>query len=104
MSSIVLRKRVESNMRARARVCCSEEIASKYEGKLQRKMNGPEYEVVTRIMKTLTSKKLIVPNASLWGRALFLVLGKLGEIKEVRNLENWIKWEIWEKWEILENF
>ena len=41
---------------------CSEDLASKYQGKLNKKMSGPEYEIVTKVVKALTQRRLIVPD------------------------------------------
>ena len=37
---------------------CSEEITEKYEKKIEKEMEGLEYEVVSRIMKTIVSRKI----------------------------------------------
>jgi len=42
---------------------CSEDLESKYENKLTREMSGPEYEIISRIMKTLVNKKITVPGS-----------------------------------------
>jgi len=39
-----------------------EEIAEKFDGKLTREMSGPSYDVISRIIKALTSKKITVPG------------------------------------------
>lgn len=39
-----------------------EAINEKYEGKLQKEMSGLEYEIVSRIMKTLVNRKITVPG------------------------------------------
>ncbi|XP_059819120.1 FACT complex subunit SSRP1-like [Hypanus sabinus] len=39
-----------------------EEVAKKFDGKLTRDMAGPLYEVVSRIMKSLVSRKITVPG------------------------------------------
>jgi len=39
-----------------------EEIAEKYEGKLEKEMSGLEYEVVSRIMKSFVNRKITVPG------------------------------------------
>lgn len=39
-----------------------EDIQEKYEGKLTKEMSGPEYEIVSRIMKTLVNRKITVPG------------------------------------------
>jgi len=46
-------------------VCCgcSEDMESKYANKLTREMSGPEYEIISRIMKTLVNKKITVPGS-----------------------------------------
>ncbi|GAB6029829.1 hypothetical protein CHUAL_005538 [Chamberlinius hualienensis] len=38
------------------------EIKEKYEGKIQREMSGPTYEVMSRIMKVLVQRKITVPG------------------------------------------
>ncbi|KAK3764831.1 hypothetical protein RRG08_041250 [Elysia crispata] len=40
-----------------------EEIESKYEGKLQKEMNGPEYEVISKVFKAITGRKITVPGS-----------------------------------------
>ena len=42
---------------------CSEDLESKYANKLTREMSGPEYEIISRIMKTLVNKKITVPGS-----------------------------------------
>ena len=42
-----------------------EEIAEKYENKIQKEMSGLEYEVVSRIMKTFVNRKITVPGVFL---------------------------------------
>jgi len=44
-------------------VRCSEDLASKYDNKLTREMSGPEYEIISRIMKTLVNKKITIPGS-----------------------------------------
>ena len=39
-----------------------EEIQEKYEGKLQTEMNGLEYEVVSKVFKAVTTRKITVPG------------------------------------------
>lgn len=39
-----------------------EELERKYDGKLTKEMSGAEYEVVSRLMKALTGKKITVPG------------------------------------------
>lgn len=39
-----------------------EEVQKKFDGKLSRQMSGPLYEVVSRIMKSLVSRKITVPG------------------------------------------
>ncbi|XP_041029977.1 FACT complex subunit SSRP1-like [Carcharodon carcharias] len=39
-----------------------EEVAKKFDGKLSKQMSGPLYEVVSRIMKSLVSRKITVPG------------------------------------------
>jgi structure-specific recognition protein 1 len=40
-----------------------EDIQEKYEGKLNKVMSGPEYEIISRIMKTLVQRKITVPGS-----------------------------------------
>lgn len=40
-----------------------EDLASKYEDKLQKEMNGLEYELVSRIFKVITQRKITVPGS-----------------------------------------
>ena len=40
-----------------------DQIEEKYEGKLMKEMVGPEYEIVSRIMKTLVGRKITVPGS-----------------------------------------
>lgn len=42
----------------------SSDIA-KHEGKLAKEMFGPEYEIISRIMKALVNKKITVPGSFL---------------------------------------
>ncbi|XP_046343338.2 FACT complex subunit SSRP1-like [Haliotis rufescens] len=39
-----------------------EDIEKKYDGKLTREMSGPDYEVVSRIFKAITTSKITVPG------------------------------------------
>lgn len=39
-----------------------EELQEKYDGKLERELNGPTYEILSKILKALTNKKVIVPG------------------------------------------
>ena len=39
------------------------ELATKYENKLQRNMSGATYEVVSRLMKAVTNRKITVPGS-----------------------------------------
>ena len=39
-----------------------EELQEKYEGKLQPDMNGLEYEVVSKVFKAVTTRKITVPG------------------------------------------
>lgn len=41
---------------------CREELETKYDGKLSKEMSGLEYELVSKLMKTLTGKKITVPG------------------------------------------
>jgi len=40
-----------------------EELDKKYDGKLARVMSGPEYEIISRVMKCLVNKKITVPGS-----------------------------------------
>ena len=40
-----------------------EVLAEKYEGKLQKEMSGLEFEIVSRVMKTLVQRKITVPGS-----------------------------------------
>jgi structure-specific recognition protein 1 len=40
-----------------------EELEKKYDNKLSKEMSGPEYEIISRIMKTLVNKKITVPGS-----------------------------------------
>jgi len=40
-----------------------EEIAEKFEGKLEKNMKGPTFEVVSKLMKAMVNKKITVPGA-----------------------------------------
>ncbi|ELT88434.1 hypothetical protein CAPTEDRAFT_172235 [Capitella teleta] len=40
-----------------------DDIQEKYEGKLNKVMSGPEYEIISRIMKTLVQRKITVPGS-----------------------------------------
>jgi hypothetical protein len=44
-------------------VCFREEIQEKYEGKLSKEMQGLEYEIISRLMKTLVNRKITVPGS-----------------------------------------
>lgn len=48
---------------------CREELERKYDGKLRKEMSGMEYEVVSKLMKALTGKKITVPGN--FNRCLF---------------------------------
>ena len=39
-----------------------DEIEKKYDNKLSKEMSGLEYEIVSKLMKTLTAKKITVPG------------------------------------------
>lgn len=39
-----------------------DELEEKYEGKLQKEMNGPEYEIVSKVFKAVTNRKITVPG------------------------------------------
>ena len=39
-----------------------EEVQEKFDGKLEREMTGPTYEVISKILKAVTNKKVIVPG------------------------------------------
>ena len=41
---------------------CSEELESKFDGKLQKEMSGPEFELVSRVFKAVTTRKITVPG------------------------------------------
>ena len=41
---------------------CREELEKQYQGKLTQQMNGPIYEVLSRVMKAVASKKIVVPG------------------------------------------
>lgn len=52
-----------------------EELEKKYEGKLSKEMSGLEYELVSKLMKTLTGKKITVPgNYTRWVWLIFYSL------------------------------
>ena len=40
-----------------------EEIAEKYEGKLSQYMEGPLYEVFSKIMRVIVGRKITVPGS-----------------------------------------
>ncbi len=40
----------------------SEDIEKKYGGKLTQEMSGPDYEVVSKIFKAITTRKITVPG------------------------------------------
>ncbi|KAK3083995.1 hypothetical protein FSP39_006426 [Pinctada imbricata] len=40
-----------------------EDLEKKYEGKLQKEMNGPEYEIISRVFKAVTNRKITVPGS-----------------------------------------
>ena len=40
-----------------------DEIEEKYAGKLMKEMSGLEYEIVSRVMKTLVNRKITVPGS-----------------------------------------
>jgi len=42
-----------------------EELKEKYEGKLEKEMNGPTFEVVSKLMKAMVNRKITVPGAFL---------------------------------------
>jgi structure-specific recognition protein 1 len=39
-----------------------EELQEKYEGKLEREMKGPTYEVISKLLKAITGKKITIPG------------------------------------------
>ena len=39
-----------------------EEIAQKYDGKLQKEMTGPMYDVLSKVMKVMVNRKLTTPG------------------------------------------
>lgn len=41
---------------------CSEQLEERYNGKLQREMSGPKYEIVSRIMRALVNQRITVPG------------------------------------------
>ena len=41
---------------------CREELEKQYQGKLTQQMNGPINEVLSRVMKAVASKKIVVPG------------------------------------------
>jgi structure-specific recognition protein 1 len=47
--------------------CCdvffSQDLEDKYEGKLTKEMNGPSYEIISRVMKALLTRKITVPGS-----------------------------------------
>jgi structure-specific recognition protein 1 len=49
---------------------CSQ-LEERYEGKLQKEMNGPEYEIVSKVFKAVTTRKITVPGSFL-GYVYFL--------------------------------
>lgn len=40
-----------------------EELKEKYEGKLEKKVNGPTYEVMAKVMKVIVNRKITVPGS-----------------------------------------
>lgn len=42
-----------------------DELEEKYEGKLQKEMTGPEYEIVSKVFKAVTTRKITVPGSFL---------------------------------------
>ena len=44
-------------------VILSEEIEERFDGKLQKTMSGPMYEVVSRVVKHLVQRKITVPGS-----------------------------------------
>ncbi|XP_052244926.1 FACT complex subunit SSRP1-like isoform X2 [Dreissena polymorpha] len=42
-----------------------DELEEKYEGKLQKEMNGLEYEIVSKVFKAVTTRKITVPGSFL---------------------------------------
>jgi len=62
-----------------SRVCFSE-LEERYEGKLQKEMNGPEYEIVSKVFKAVTTRKITVPGSflgydSMWLNTYGIVTG-----------------------------
>ena len=39
-----------------------EVIREKYESKIEKEMSGPEFEIISRIMKTLVQRRITVPG------------------------------------------
>ena len=44
-------------------MCSRDEIEERYGGKLTKEMSGLEYEIVSRVMKTLVNRKITVPGS-----------------------------------------
>lgn len=42
-----------------------DDLKEKYDGKLQKEMSGPEYEVISRVFKAVTNRKITVPGSFL---------------------------------------
>jgi structure-specific recognition protein 1 len=40
-----------------------EDLKEKYEGKLEKEMGGLEYELVSKLFKTITGRKITVPGS-----------------------------------------
>ena len=40
-----------------------EELQEKFDGKLEREINGPTYEVISKILKAVVQKKITVPGS-----------------------------------------
>lgn len=45
------------------KIFCREELKEKYEGKLEKELSGPTYEVLGKIMKHIINRKLTGPGA-----------------------------------------
>lgn len=41
----------------------SEDLQEKYDNKLQKEMSGAEYEVISRVFKAVTNRKITVPGS-----------------------------------------
>merc|ERR1719342_538485 len=56
-----------------------EELQEKYEGKLEKEMKGPTFEIVSKLMKAMVNKKITVPRSGGSNRSFDIEINTRGE-------------------------